>query len=187
MKLSIVTTLYKSKIFLDTFIAETQSVLKKIRCIDYEIIFVNDKSPDASLNYLIEKKKTIPEIIIIDLSRNFGHHYAIQVGLNYATGDYVFLIDNDLETPPSILEVFYKEIVNDRTIDVVYGYQENRKGSFIEKYTGKFFWSLINKLSDTKIPHNIITERLMTKQYVSTLLSLRMQMFFGRNDVLGWI
>ena len=58
-------------------------------------------------------------------------------------------------------------------MDVVYGYQEARKGSFIEKKAGSIFWILINKLSDTKIPHNILTERLMTKQYVRELLRLQ--------------
>lgn len=173
MKLSVVTTLYKSKIFLEEFIAETQKAISKIDCEDYELVFVNDGSPDDSLNYLLEKKQQIHQIKLIDLSRNFGHHYAIQVGLDYAKGDYVFLIDNDLETPPSILVDFYNELLNDSTLDVVYGYQESRKGNFIEKITGNIFWNLINKLSDTKIPHNILTERLMTKQYVESLLQLK--------------
>ncbi|PIX05905.1 MAG: glycosyltransferase, partial [Flavobacteriales bacterium CG_4_8_14_3_um_filter_35_10] len=101
MKISIVTTLYKSKIFLDQFISEIQIALKQIQCIDYELVFVNDGSPDDSLQFLIERKKEIPQIKLIDLSRNFGHHCAIQIGLNYASGDYVFLIDNDLETSPN--------------------------------------------------------------------------------------
>lgn len=173
MKLSVVTTLYKSKIFLDEFITETQKAIQLIGCSEYELIFVNDGSPDDSMSYLIEKKKEIHQIKLLDLSRNFGHHYAIQVGLEYASGDYVFLIDNDLETPPSILIEFYKELSIDPSLDVIYGYQENRKGNFVEKITGNIFWTLINKLSDTKIPHNILTERLMTKQYVGSLLQLK--------------
>lgn len=186
MKISVVTTLYRSKVFLDEFIAEIQIALNQIQCLDYELIFVNDGSPDDSLQHLLERKKEIPQIKVLDLSRNFGHHYAIQVGLEYASADYVFLIDNDLETPPRVLIDFYKEITNDRSLDVVYGYQEIRKGNFVEKCTGSIFWVLINKLSDTKIPHNILTERLMTKQYVETLLRLQdANLFLG--GMMYWV
>lgn len=173
MTLSVVTTLYKSKPFLETFIKEIIASIQIIKITDFELVFVNDGSPDDSVEYLLERKSDIPQIKILDLSRNFGHHYAIQAGLNYASGQYIFLIDNDLETPPSVLVEYYNEIINDNTLDVVYGYQETRKGSFIEKKAGSIFWILINKLSDTKIPHNILTERLMTRQYVNELLRLQ--------------
>ena len=173
MKLSVVTTLYKSKNFLEIFLKEISSAIETLAIEDFELVFVNDDSPDDSVTYLLKRKKDISQIKIIDLSRNFGHHYAIQAGLNYASGEYVFLIDNDLETPPSILVDFFNEIKKENTLDVVYGYQEARKGNFIEKKAGSIFWVLINKLSDTKIPHNILTERLMTKQYVNELLRLQ--------------
>jgi len=173
MTLSVVTTLYKSKAFLEVFLKEIINSIETIEVKDFELIFVNDGSPDDSVDYLLERKKVISQIKIIDLSRNFGHHYAIQAGLDYASGDYIFLIDNDLETPPSVLVKFFNEIQNDATLDVVYGFQETRKGNFIEKKAGSVFWVLINKLSDTKIPHNILTERLMTKQYVNELLRLQ--------------
>jgi putative glycosyltransferase len=173
MTLSVVTTLYRSKGFLEVFLKEILSSIEIIEVNDFELIFVNDGSPDDSVKYLLERKKEISQIKIIDLSRNFGHHYAIQAGLNYASGEYVFLIDNDLESPPSVLVNFYNEIKKDTTLDVVYGFQETRKGSYIEKKAGSVFWILINKLSDTKIPHNILTERLMTKQYVNELLRLQ--------------
>jgi len=173
MTLSVVTTLYKSKNYLEVFLNEIISSIEIIKVNDFELIFVNDGSPDDSLAYLLERKKEISQIKIIDLSRNFGHHYAIQAGLNYASGEYVFLIDNDLETPPSVLVDFYNEIKKETTLDVVYGFQETRKGNLIEKKAGSLFWVLINKLSDTKIPHNVLTERLMTKQYVNELLRLQ--------------
>ena len=186
MTLSVVTTLYKSKPFLETFLKEIIANIQIIKINDFELVFVNDGSPDDSVEYLLERKKEIPEIKIIDLSRNFGHHYAIQAGLNFASGEYVFLIDNDLETPPSVLVDYYNEIIIDKNLDVVYGYQEARKGNFIEKNAGSVFWVLINKLSDTKIPHNILTERLMTKQYVNELLRLQdANLFMG--GMMYWV
>ena len=110
MKLSVVTTLYRSKGFLEVFLKEIITSIETIDVKDFELIFVNDGSPDDSVQYLLERRKDISQIKIIDLSRNFGHHYAIQAGLNYASGDYIFLIDNDLESPPSVLVDFYNEI-----------------------------------------------------------------------------
>ena len=172
MKLSIVSTLYKSRGFLDDFLSETIDAIHKINVEDFEIIFVNDGSPDDSLPFLIQKKTTIPQIKIIDLSRNFGHHYAMQIGLEHAQGDFVFLIDNDLEVPPSFLIECFYEINNDQDLDVVYGFQEVRKGKFIENIGGAIFWSALNLFSDVKIPKNMLTERLMRRQYVDSLLTL---------------
>lgn len=186
MKLSVVTTLYRSKGFLEVFLKEIIHAIEAIEIEDFELVFVNDGSPDDSVSYLLERRKDINQIKIIDLSRNFGHHYAIQAGLNYASGDYIFLIDNDLESPPSVLVDFFNEIKKDITLDVVYGFQETRKGNFIEKKAGSIFWVLINKLSDTKIPHNILTERLMTKQYVNELLRLQdVNLFLG--GMMHWV
>ena len=172
MKLSIVSTLYKSRGFLDDFLSETIDAIHKINVEDFEIIFVNDGSPDDSLPFLIQKKTTIPQIKIIDLSRNFGHHYAMQIGLEHAQGDFVFLIDNDLEVSPSFLIECFYEINNDQDLDVVYGFQEVRKGKFIENIGGAIFWSALNLFSDVKIPKNMLTERLMRRQYVDSLLTL---------------
>jgi len=172
MKLSIVSTLYKSRDFLDEFLSELIIAIKKINISEFEIIFVNDGSPDDSLLLLIQKKIIIPQIKIIDLSRNFGHHYALQVGLQHAKGDFIFLIDNDLEVSPSFLIDCFDAINSDLELDVVYGYQEVRKGKFIENIGGTIFWYILNKFSDVRIPKNILTERLMRKYYVDSLLTL---------------
>lgn len=172
IQLSVVSTLYNSKIFLEKFLEEMLDSIKEIGIVNFELIFVNDGSPDASMSYLLERKNSIPEIKVIDLSRNFGHHYAMQAGLLYASGEFVFLIDNDLETPPNILVDFYTMLRTEPELDVVYAYQEERKGRFVERYFGSIFWKVINKVSDIKIPYNILTERLMRREYVKELLKL---------------
>ena len=116
MELSIVTTVYKSEIFLETFLNEIIIALQYIKIEKFEIIFVIDGITDNSKQYLIQRKSKISQIKIIELSRNFGHHYAIQAGLNFASGEYVFLIDNDLETPPSVLVDYYNLIINDKNL-----------------------------------------------------------------------
>ncbi len=172
MTLSVVTTLFKSRRFLETFLFEILKSIEKLNISDFELIFVNDGSPDDSLEYLLKRKKEISQISVIDLSRNFGHHYAIQAGLEQAKGNYVFVIDNDLEVSPSFIITCFETLKNDKEVDVVYGYQENRKGRIIENFGGKIFWWAINKFSEVKIPRNIVTERLMKRRYVNSLLQL---------------
>lgn len=172
MKISIVSTLYKSENYLEEFLQECLSALRAIGCSDYEFVFVNDGSPDQSVSLLLEKKHSIPTIKILDLSRNFGHHYAIQAGLQHTKGDYVLLIDNDLETSPNVLVDFYREIRQNPNLDMVFGYQESRKGGWIEKHFGNLFYKVFNAFSEIKIPENILTERLMSKKYVAELAAL---------------
>lgn len=170
-KLSIVSTVYNSRKYLEAFIAECIQSLAVISCEDYELIFVVDGSPDDSLDYLIEKKKEIPQITILELSRNFGHHYAAVAGLHYSKGSHVYLTDCDLEVPPETLIGFYELMIREG-VDVVYGFQERRKGGFIERFFGDIFWKGLNFFSDIVIPQNIVTERLMTQRYIEKLLSL---------------
>ena len=169
-KISIVTSLYKSRIFLEEFLERIHTSLSAINCLDFELIFVNDGSPDDSIDFLIKKQVEISQIKIIDLARNFGHHYALQAGLKYSSGDYVFIIDNDLETPPEILVDFHTKIKSNTSIDVVYGYQEYRKGTSFERISGDIFWKVFNKLSPVPVPKNILTERMMTRKYIDSLL-----------------
>lgn len=172
MKLSVVTTLYKSKKFLNDFLNEILQAIKVLEIEKYELIFVNDGSPDDSMEYLLDRKRTINEIKVIDLSRNFGHHNAMQAGLQCAKGDLVFLIDNDLETPPKFLITCFQKLKSNPSADVIYGFQEKRKGGIIENSGGRIFWWTLNKFSDVYIPENMLTERLMTRKYVNNLLSL---------------
>jgi len=170
MKLSIVTTLYRSEQYVNEFYELISSNANKITN-DYEIVFVNDGSPDNSVECILEIRKKDNKVKLIDLSRNFGHHYAIMAGLNFASGEYIYLTDCDLEVSPETIIAFNDKIVQQK-IDVVYGFQETRKGRFIEKQGGGLFWKMINKLGNLDIPKNVVTERLMSRRYVENLISL---------------
>ena len=95
MKLSIVCTMYQSSCYLPEFVSRIVDISEGLNS-DYELIFVNDGSPDDSLSLVLQYQAGNTNIKIIDLSRNFGHHAAIVAGLEYTEGDYVFLIDCDL-------------------------------------------------------------------------------------------
>jgi len=187
IKISIVTAIYNSSEFLDDFIPECIDAMKSVNCSNFEIICVNDASPDDSLPKLLELKRKYPEIYIIDFARNFGHHYALFAGIMASSGQYTFLIDCDLEIRPRILADFYKEIEN-TDLDVVFGYQENRKGGFFEKISGSIFWRLFNSLSETKVHKNILTERILSRKYVDSLVSMGDKNLFlaGMMDWIGF-
>jgi putative glycosyltransferase len=95
MKLSIVSTLYHSASYLREFHARCTSVARDFAGGDYEIILVNDGSPDDSLELAMRLADEDPRVVVIDLSRNFGHHKAMMTGLMAAQGDHVFLIDRN--------------------------------------------------------------------------------------------
>lgn len=168
MDLSIVTTLYYSASYLEEFHARICAAANNITE-DYEIIFVNDGSPDDSLDIAKALFEKDVRVRIIDLSRNFGHHKAILTGLAHAKGKLVFLIDCDLEEEPELLGTFYDKLkISDA--DVIYGVQQLRKGHFFERFSGRIFYSFFNKLSYFPIPENLSTVRLMSKRYVTSLL-----------------
>ncbi|WP_419767390.1 glycosyltransferase family 2 protein [Arcobacter sp.] len=172
MKLSIVTTLYKSSLYINEFYERISNEATKIT-LDYEIIFVDDGSPDESLQKAVSLYEKDAKVKVIELSRNFGHHKAIMTGLSHAKGEFVFLIDIDLEEEPELLSKFWGELYKKKDIDVVYGVQESRKGSWFEKFSGEMFYKIFNFFSGTKIPKNFLTVRLMNHRYVSNLVSFQ--------------
>jgi len=168
MKLSIVTTLYRSAAYIEEFVRRINAEAIKITD-KYEIVMVDDGSPDNSLSVALGLQKLDSHIHIIELSRNFGHHKAMMTGLEYARGELVFLIDVDLEEPPELLTSFHEEMKKNDW-DVVYGVQEKRAGDVIKKFGGQIGWWLIQVLVPAKIPRNLSTVRLMTSAYVRQLI-----------------
>ena len=169
MKISIVTTLYHSENYINEFCTRIINSAKQIFN-DIEIILVHDESPDNSLAEAIEIAKKDNRIKIIDLSRNFGQHKALMTGLMHASGDYVFMLDSDLEEKPELLEIFFEKMKQNPRYDVVYGIQISRRGNIIERVSGTLFYKLFNLFSNVKIPKNQITARLMTARYVKALI-----------------
>lgn len=171
MKLSIVTTMYHSAPYLREFHARASAAARQVTD-DYEIVFVNDGSPDDSLDLAVQLSRADSRVVVVDLSRNFGHHKAMMAGLEYAQGERIFLIDCDLEESPEWLADFGRQL-DDQHADVVYGVQTARKGGWFERWSGTCYYWILDRLSDIKHPHNLITARLMTRRYVDALLQHR--------------
>ena len=176
MNLSVVSTLYNSSNTVEEFVRSMFAQLKENGFDQSKIILVDDGSKDDSLD---KAKKLIPEfpqLEVIQLSRNFGHHQALREGLKYTNSDLVFMLDSDLEESPELLGRFISEMSEDK--DSVIGVQSSRKGKVFERSSGGFFWKLFNRLSDTKIPSNVCTIRLMRQNVVSSILQYNETEFF---------
>jgi putative glycosyltransferase len=168
MKLSAVTTLFHSDPFIKEFYQRITAEIKKITD-NYEIIFVNDGSPDNSTEVVLQLQESDESVILIELSKNFGHHKAMMTGLRFAEGDYIFMIDSDLEEDPELLSHFWKQLQDSKNTDVVYAIQKKRKGSWFEKISGKLYYTLFSTLSTTKYPVNTLTARIMSRRYLEAL------------------
>src|SRR5580704_12941466 len=156
--ISVVTTLYNSAPYIEEFYRRVLAQIQTLR-LDYEVVFVDDGSPDNALAVALEISNRDPNVSVVELSKNFGHHKAMMTGLAQARGDLVFLIDIDLEEPPEILGDFYRELA-ERSVDIVFGVQQQRHGPWYQRVSGEAFYSLYNLLSTNVVPRNQLRARL---------------------------
>jgi len=180
-KLSIVTTMYYSENYVEEFYTRSLKTLNDIGIYDYEFIFVDDGSPDDSLKEAIKLYNNDSCVTVVELSRNFGHHKAIMTGLGIANGDYIFLIDIDLEEEPELLKIFWEELHKEenKNVDVIYGVQSKRKGDWFERWSGDLFYRLHNMVCDQgKVEKNLTTVRIMKNNFVKELLKFKEHDFY---------
>lgn len=169
MKISIVATLYQSSRHIEEFYQRVSAAAHELVGDDYEFILVNDGSPDNSLDLAVQLAKSDGHIVVVDLSRNFGHHKAMMAGLSHANGEKIFLIDSDLEEEPEWLLMFSRRMEQD-DCDVVFGVQKKRKGGAFERFSGWLFYKIFNPLTGLVLPKNPVTARLMSRRYLDAFL-----------------
>lgn len=167
--LSIVGTMFHAQSYLDTFVARATAAAEATG-LPYEIVLVNDGSPDGSLALAKRLSDRLAHVRVVDLARNFGHHRAMMIGLRHVRGDLVFLIDLDLEEPPEMLGDFLRTLRANPDADVVFGQLARRKGGWWERFSGAMFYRLLDWIGGISVPRNISTVRLMTRRYVDSLL-----------------
>lgn len=169
IKLSVVTSLYRSARYIDEFhrriVAEAQKLTSS-----FEIVFVNDASPDDSLELARRLCASHAHVKVIDLARNVGQHHALMSGIRYASGERVFVIDVDLEEEPENLGRFWRAMDEDPETDVVVGELEKKTLPFAKAFTSDLFYKVFNALSPVQVSDRDIVSRLMKRSYVSALL-----------------
>jgi putative glycosyltransferase len=184
MMLSIVATMYRSAPYVEPFCARMRAAAASVAP-DFEIVLVNDGSPDDALARASALAREDPRIVVVDLSRNFGHHAAIMAGLAQARGSRVYLTDIDLEEQPEWLPLFWTTLEAEGC-DVVYGRQQTRIGSRAANIAAGLFWRLLNVGSTVRIPADQMTCRLMTRRYLDALLRVGDRVLY-LGGVFPWI
>jgi glycosyltransferase involved in cell wall biosynthesis len=152
----------------------------------FNFIFVNDGSNDGSKEYLRVQAELNKKISLISLSRNFGHQIAVSAGLDHSNGDYVGIIDADLQDPPELIYDMY-EVAKREGCDVVYGQRVSRKGeTFFKKATAKYFYILMNRLCDIEIPRDTGDFRIITGR-VAEILKMMPEKHRYIRGLVPWI
>ncbi|ULX54809.1 glycosyl transferase [Cupriavidus taiwanensis] len=169
MELSVVTTLYRSSHYVDEFYRRIVAVAEALAS-TFEIIFVNDGSPDDSLSVAMKIGERDARVVVIDLARNFGQHRALMCGLRHARGERVFLTDVDLEEEPENLGRFWRAMEEDSETDVIVGQLTKKTLPFWKGVTSDFFYKIFNVFSNVKLSDRDIVARLMKRNYVDALI-----------------
>ena len=172
-KISIVVPCYNEEKALPYFYKEIDKVSKKMKPLVFELLFVDDGSNDRTLEVLKDLSKEDKRVKYLSFSRNFGKESAIYAGLENSTGDYVTLMDADLQDPPELLSKMYN-CIKKEGYDSVGTRRVNRIGEPpIRSFFARCFYKIINKISKTEMVDGARDYRLMTRQMVDSIISMK--------------
>lgn len=184
-KLSLIIPCYNEEEALPIFHTEATKVLSSLNY-DYEMVFVNDGSKDKTLDVMKDLAKNDPHITYLSFSRNFGKEAAMYAGFCNANGDYVAVMDADMQDPPSLLPEML-EILEGGEYDSVATRRVSRKGEpKIRSWFARKFYKLINKISDADVVDGARDFRLMKREMVDAILSMSEYNRFSKG-IFGWI
>jgi len=185
MDISVIVPCYNEEESIPLFYKEIKEITKKMK-VKFEIIFINDGSKDNTLNIIRELAKKDKMIRYISFSRNFGKEAGILAGLEAAKGSYVCMMDVDLQDPPHLLIEMYDEIKKGE-YDCIATRSVSRNGySFLRKTLTGMYYKIINKVSKTPIVDGARDFRLMTRQMVDAILSLKEYNRYSKG-IFSWV
>ena len=183
--LSLIIPCFNEEEAIPIFYNETVKVLKGMD-IDYEFLFIDDGSKDKSLERMVELAKKDDKVFYYSFSRNFGKEAAMYAGLKNAKGDYVTIMDVDLQDPPALLPEMLDKIRNEG-YDSVATRRKDRKGeSKIRSFFADSFYKIINKISDADIVSGARDYRLMRRKMVDAVIAMSECNRFSKG-IFGWV
>lgn len=184
--ISLIIPCYNEQESLPYFMDEMDKVMTKMKKNKFELIFVNDGSKDKTLEILKEMAKKDKRVKYISFSRNFGKEAAMLAGLEASKGDYIAIMDADLQDPPEKLIEMYDGIVKDG-YDCVGLSRVTRDGEpKVRSFFARCYYKLINKISDVEIVDGARDFRLMTRQMVDSILSLKENNRYSKG-LFAWV
>ena len=185
MKLSLIVPCFNEQEALPLFYDEVTAVLNTMQCA-YEILFVNDGSRDETLTILKGVAEKDEHVTYLSLSRNFGKEAAMYAGFCNTTGDYVAVMDADMQDPPALLPEMVK-MLETGEYDSVATRRVNREGEPpIRSWFARRFYKLINRISDADIVDGARDFRLMKREMVDAIVAMSEYNRFSKG-IFGWI
>lgn len=185
-KISLVVPCYNEEEVLPYFYEEFEKVADCLTEYQMEVIFVDDGSKDQTLKIVKSFAKSDKRVKYLSFSRNFGKEAAIYAGFQHADGDYIAMLDADLQDPPSLLPEMVKA-VKDEGYDSVATRRVSRKGEPpIRSFFARCFYKLINKISSAEIMDGARDYRLMTRQFKDAILDMAEYNRFSKG-IFGWV
>lgn len=182
----IVVPCYNESLSLPIFYQALSEVMNKLKDADYEIILINDGSTDSTLSTQKELAQKDQRVKYLSFSRNFGKESAIFAGLEYASGDYVIIMDADMQDPPSMIPQMIEEITQEG-YDCIATRRTNRKGEPpVRSFFAHLFYKIINKISHTNIVDGARDFRLMNREMVNAILKMGEYNRFSKG-IFGWV
>ena len=185
-KISIVVPCYNEEDALQYFYDEVVQLALEMPAVMYEFVFVDDGSQDKTLSLLKEMQSQDGRIKYLSFSRNFGKESAIFAGLKNSSGDYVAIIDADLQDPPILIKDMY-HIITDEGYDCVATRRTTRKGEPpVRSFFAKQFYRIINRISNIELVDGERDFRLMTRQMVDSILQICEYNRFSKG-IFAWV
>ena len=167
--ISIISPVYKAEFFIDKLVSEIQKVVFTLN-IDYEIILVDDRSPDSSWIKMKELSNLNPKIKSVRLSRNFGQHPAIMAGLSVAKGEWIVVMDCDLQDQPKeIIKLYLKA---QEGFEIVLARRTKRKDGYLKKLSSKIFSKIYGFFTDTKYDSEIANFGIYNAKVIYSILQI---------------
>ncbi|MBM6879729.1 glycosyltransferase family 2 protein [[Clostridium] spiroforme] len=184
-KITVIVPCYNEEEALHFYYEEMSRVMTLMNQYDFELLFVNDGSKDHTLQVIKELVNKDERVRYISFSRNFGKEAAMYAGFENSTGDYVCLMDADLQDPPKLLPEMIKAI-EEEGYDSVATRRVTRQGEPpIRSFFARMFYKMMNKISDTELMDGARDYRLMTRQFVNSLLEMKEYNRFSKG-LFGW-
>ncbi len=168
-RLSVVTSLLDEEALVDDLVGRIAAACRDL-ALPFEIVVVDDGSRDGTLARLLALSARIPELKVVELSRNFGHMPALGAGLSLARGDAVVIMDGDLQDPPELIGRFVEEWR--KGADVVYGLRTERGEGWLARSLTRAFYALLSRVSSVPIPQDAGTFSLLDRRVADTLAAL---------------
>ncbi|MDD2203505.1 MAG: glycosyltransferase [Bacilli bacterium] len=185
-KISIIVPCYNEEESLPLFYEEINKVSDSMKKVTFEFLFVNDGSKDKTIDVMRDLSNKDKRVRYISFSRNFGKEAAMYAGLENSTGDYVAIMDADLQDPPALLPEMYK-IIKEENYDSVATRRVSREGEpKIRSFFARMFYKVINKISKADIVDGARDFRLMTRQMVDSIVEMKEYNRFSKG-IFGWV